>query len=166
MPSELRAATLGFVVGSLTGAALVAAVVWWRTPVPSLDAQVLAATQDVLEDYARTTRLRAVLAQAATARVAVAESVHNQGRFPTSNAEAGLPPATAWQGDGIAELVVGDGGVITVTLSPPLAGQVQLRPDLDEGGSGSVRWYCSSPDIADLGGAMPDCQGPPSGVAP
>lgn len=159
MPSELRAATLGFLVGSLTGGFLVGAAAWLLRPPPPDNAavQVLAATEAVLDDYARVTRMREALAHASAARLAVAEFLASRGRAPDGNAEAGLPDPDALRQVGLETVLEQPGGTLAVRFAAPLAGAVQFRPEAVDA-SGGVHFECSSPDIADIARIVPGCR--------
>lgn len=158
MPSELRAATLGFLVGSLTGGFLVGAAAWHFTPAPAdPSAQVLAATEAVLADQVRIARMREALVHASAARLAVAESLSSHGRAPVSNAEAGLPAPDAWRAAGLEEVSVRADGILVARFAAPLAGTVRFRPEV-LAASGSVTFECSSPDIADIARIVPGCR--------
>ncbi|MBX3726596.1 MAG: pilin [Xanthomonadales bacterium] len=158
MPSDLRAATLGFLVGALTGGLLVGAAAWLLRPPPLEDpaVQLRAATQALLDDQARMTLMREALVHASAARVAVAEFMSSHGRAPDSNAEAQLPDADDWRQVGLETVLVQPGGTLAVRFAAPLAGAVRFRPEV-VGATGGVRFECSSPDIADIARIVPGC---------
>lgn len=98
------------------------------------------------QDYTIRTQVSDGLSLASGAKTAVAEFYQNRGRWPASNASAGLAASTSITGNFTTGVNVGASGVITafygdeanaaitsstVTLVPSSAG-------------GSVEWDCSS----------------------
>ncbi|MES1940565.1 fimbrial protein (precursor) [Salinisphaera sp. T5B8] len=99
-----------------------------------------------------TTRAKASegLTLASSAKTAVAETYQTDGAYPTSNAEAGLPGTIS--GEYVSSVVVGNGGVITVTFNSTdsaLNGKtLTLTPSTTTGSgsaataTGSISWVC------------------------
>ena len=81
------------------------------------------------------------------ARTGVAEYFSNYGKFPGSNASAGLPSATSVTGKYVESVTVASQGIITAkfnatTANTAIQGKTfVLSPT---GDSGSIKWTCSS----------------------
>ncbi len=100
------------------------------------------------------------LAAAANAKTRVVEFYFETGKFPSSNEEAGLPPAEQFVGHSLTSLAVSEGGVITVTmneLSGVKDGAIRLLPD-DSNQAMGVQWRCETPSYKDIGGWAPQCK--------
>lgn len=82
-----------------------------------------------------------------------------QGRFPSSNDELGLPEPERFASQALTRLAVSEGGIITVTfnkLSGVADGTVRLLPD-DDGTAMAMRWRCESPSYRDIATFAPHC---------
>lgn len=79
---------------------------------------------------------------ARTAQLAVADAYLIAGRFPSSNAQAGLGPPQTLRGRYVATVEVMPGGVVRATFSAsPIEGEtLSLEPDF----GGGLRWSCVS----------------------
>lgn len=92
------------------------------------------------------TRAKASHGVAAFAPAKKAVSIYYQveGRFPTSNAEAGLEPPGSFQSDFVRSLTVGNGGVVSVRFSTPALnnGELVFTPEFD--GLRVINWTCST----------------------
>lgn len=80
----------------------------------------------------------------APARMAIAVFQQAQGRFPESNAEAGLEPPNSYTGEYVSSVSVGERGVISIQFDDAsLANGVLLfTPSMDA--AGAVNWTCST----------------------
>lgn len=94
------------------------------------------------QDYTVRARVTEGINLAAAAKTGVAEFRNTIGRFPGSNASAGV--AGTIVGGDTRSVLVGANGVITVTFAPtriPGGGTIVLNPTVPAGG-GSVEWNC------------------------
>ena len=90
------------------------------------------------------------------AKTAVAEFYSNTGRFPGSNASAGLASSGSISGKYVSQLAVGASGVLTATFSSAsprrananISGNTLLFTPAAGATAGSVHWTCSSATIA------------------
>jgi type IV pilus assembly protein PilA len=80
----------------------------------------------------------------APAKMAIAVFQQAQGRFPQSNAEAGLEPPTSYVGEYVASVSVGAEGVISVQFDDASLsnGVLTFTPSMDA--AGAVNWTCST----------------------
>jgi type IV pilus assembly protein PilA len=87
------------------------------------------------------------LVTATGAKVAVWEYVHNTGRFPSTNASAGLPGGTSISGKYISSVSLQPGGIILIAYAKPgtnallQVNTLSLSP-IDK--TGSIDWVCKS----------------------
>ncbi len=98
------------------------------------------------QDYTRRAQVSEGLSLAAGAKMAVSETFQDQGTWPTSNAEAGLPAADTITGNYTQSVEVGTAGVITVTYAAPISATITLTPN-DE--TGAISWVCARGTIED-----------------
>lgn len=99
------------------------------------------------------------LALAGSVKNHVAAFLAEQGRFPSSNDELGLPEAERFAGQALTRLAVSEGGIITVTfnkLSGVAGGTIRLLPDEDRTAVG-MRWRCETPSYRDIATLAPQC---------
>jgi type IV pilus assembly protein PilA len=98
------------------------------------------------QDYTIRAQISDGLSLASGSKTAVAEFYQNRGRFPTSNASAGVAASTSIIGNFVTGTVVGNAGVITVTYggqaNAKISGSSVLLTPTDRGGS--MEWDCSS----------------------
>ena len=108
------------------------------------------------QDYTVRSKVTEGLNLAAASKLAVAETLAANGQFPTTNAEAGLPPATDIASKYVKSVSVGAKGVITITYgntgkmggNPSMdTATIALEPD-DTTSKGALRWTCKIDDIA------------------
>jgi type IV pilus assembly protein PilA len=99
------------------------------------------------QDYTVRAKVVEGLNLAGGAKTAVAETYQSNGKFPTSNASAGLAPATSIIGKYVTKVAVGASGIITATFgtnlggNPPANGKtIVLTPTAT---AGSITWKCS-----------------------
>jgi type IV pilus assembly protein PilA len=95
------------------------------------------------QDYTKRARVTEGLSLASAAKTAVSEYYASNNAFPTTNASAGL--STTIQGNAVSSVVVGAGGIITVTynsLVDATNNQLTLTPT---NASGSITWKCAAP---------------------
>jgi type IV pilus assembly protein PilA len=99
------------------------------------------------KDYLVRTQASEGLVTAAGAKAAVWEFVHNTGRFPKSNASAGLPVSGSIAGKYVSAVNLLDTGVIQISYSQPdsnelLRAQTMSLSPIDN--TGSIGWTCKS----------------------
>lgn len=92
----------------------------------------------------------------APARQGIAEMQLMEGRFPESNAEAGLGSPASYSGRYVGSMAVGAAGVVTVTFADPslFGGRLFFTPTAQA--DGGVTWTCST-DIPH-GLVPPECR--------
>jgi type IV pilus assembly protein PilA len=99
------------------------------------------------KDYLIRSQASEGLVTAVGAKAAVWEYVHNTGRFPSSNASAGLPGETSISGKYISSIALQPGGVIRIAYAKPdtnallQVNTVSLSPINNVG---SIGWVCKS----------------------
>lgn len=98
------------------------------------------------QDYVIRSKVAEGLSLAAGAKTAVTETNASTGALPGSNTAAGLPAANTITGNAVTSVLVGAGGVITITYNATLGGNpsfngqtISLHPTVNEG---SVSWQC------------------------
>ncbi len=101
------------------------------------------------QDYTVRAKVSEGLNVAGAAKLAVAETVQSTGLWPTDNAKAGLPAATAITGNNVLSVGTGsDGGgdgIITITYNgaePKIANNVLELSASTVGHEGSITWTC------------------------
>jgi len=110
------------------------------------------------QDYTIRAKVTEGLNLAAAAKVAVTESNASNGKFPASNASAGLATGTDINGNSVTSVTVGTSGLITIKYNNTLGGNpsmdnksVTLKPTSN---AGRVSWKCAIGDT-DLYKYMP-----------
>jgi type IV pilus assembly protein PilA len=99
------------------------------------------------QDYVVRTQAAEGLVVATEAKTAIWEYFHNKGRFPTTNASAGLPPAASLNGKYVSSVNLEGNGLIVIaygqadTNSQLREGKLQLSP-IDN--AGSIGWTCTA----------------------
>ena len=104
------------------------------------------------QDYVARSQLSEAMTLAAGQKTAVTESWSNTNVVPTTNAIAGIAPATDIKGKYVAKVDVGAGGAVVATMktsgvSLGVSGKtLTLTPTFptDATAGGSVVWACSS----------------------
>lgn len=96
------------------------------------------------QDYTKRARVSEGLSLASGAKTSVTEFWSTNGKFPASNASAGVATAASITGKGVNSVGIGTGGVITVAYNSTLvaSGNIVLTPSTASGGS--VRWACTT----------------------
>lgn len=98
----------------------------------------------------------------ALVKIGVANAMLSNPAPPSSNAEARVAPPDKLGSQEIRAIMVSDGGVINVYLTPAVGmtgGIVQLVPQVvtDKDGKKGVTYTCYSPNIPDIASAEPAC---------
>ncbi len=100
-------------------------------------------------NYTNRAKLSATIVKMGPAKTAVAEYYSTNGRFPGSNASAGLSSPTSYAGPATASVTVGAGGRITAltsgasgNLPPPAQGKTIILSPVVAGGGASITWIC------------------------
>lgn len=102
------------------------------------------------QDYIARTQMTEAINLAGGQKSAVTEFHADKGRFPTTNAEAGIAAATDIKGKYVAQVAIGNNGAITATMkstdvSNDIKGKaVTLTPTTQTATSGSYIWTCTS----------------------
>ena len=86
------------------------------------------------QDYTVRTKVSEGLNLAAGAKASVTETILSTGAAPATNAAAGLVASTSITGNNVSSVLVGGGGVITVTYSNDRADERRV------GKEGRSRW--------------------------
>ena len=96
------------------------------------------------QDYQVRAKVSEGMNLAGAAKLAVAETKSSSGKFPSSNASAGLPGSASIRGNNVSGVSVGTSGLVTITYSGPtqVAAKVLKLKPTDNGGS--VSWDCKS----------------------
>lgn len=99
------------------------------------------------KDYVIRTQASEGLVSSEGAKAAIWEFVHNTGRFPRSNASAGLPQAASISGKYVSSVELQTTGVILISYARPdsnaaLSGQTMSLSPIDN--TGSIGWTCKS----------------------
>lgn len=117
------------------------------------DAPVLAASTGE-PNYARQYAAEG-MSLASMAKTSVAEYYASMGKYPTNNAEAGLPAPAEIRGDGVDSVTVSPGGIITIQYNHLVGDNLTLiiAPESSNGG-GMIVWDCK-------GGTLPTAYRPP-----
>ncbi|WP_326489497.1 pilin [Acinetobacter sp. SH20PTE14] len=99
------------------------------------------------QDYTARAKMAEVIAQAAPAKLAVAETASSLGALSgvtSTNTGYDFPGAT----DFVSGVTIAAGGVITVNSTVPNAsGELLLTPS---GTTGNLKWVCSSPSTGGI----------------
>lgn len=99
------------------------------------------------QDYTARAQASEAFSLASGQKAAVAETYSNTGVMPSSNASAGIAPATDIKGKYVAQVAVGTSGIIVATMqnagvTKGLEGKkLQLNPVVN---AGSVDWECKT----------------------
>lgn len=98
----------------------------------------------------------------ALVKMGVANAMLSNPKPPSSNAEARVAAADKLGSREINAILVGQGGVINVYLSPVVGvtnGIIQLVPSIetDKNGTRGVRFTCYSPNLQDIASVAPEC---------
>ncbi|TAN07025.1 MAG: hypothetical protein EPN38_06955 [Rhodanobacteraceae bacterium] len=98
----------------------------------------------------------------ALAKMGVANAMLANPTPPSSNAQAHLAPANQLGSQEVSAILVSQGGVINVYLTPAVGignGIIQLVPQIvtDKQGKKGVKYTCYSPNIPDIATAAPEC---------
>lgn len=98
------------------------------------------------QDYTIRTQISEGLSLTSGIKTAVSEYYQNRGRFPTSNASAGVAASTSIIGNFVTQTTVGAAGVVTVRYgnqaNPRITSSTLDLVPTDRGGS--VEWSCTS----------------------
>ena len=90
------------------------------------------------------------------AKMQVVTARDNLGKWPSSNEESGLPPASDYAIGAISQLRVSNGGVVTVTFNGKSGvkdGTICLTPHTGM----DVRWKCTTPSFEGIEQWAPQC---------
>ena len=140
------------------------------TVVAKVDEQGRQLDQRVAAEQRAIELIRADFVAAAAAKTAVTESYLTMGRMPTSNAEAGLPPADSYRGRSLRSAAVVADGRIRLTYdgeSGHDGGVIDLVPELGHTDAMGVQWRCETRDYPQIVRALPSCDYlAPAPVAP
>ncbi|HWP20817.1 MAG TPA: pilin [Burkholderiaceae bacterium] len=95
------------------------------------------------QDYTKRSHVSEGLTLAGGAKASVTEFFSSQGRFPASNASAGLATSTDIKGNAVTSVAVGANGLITITYNDKVTNNatVLLSP---LSGAGGVTWRCKA----------------------
>ena len=94
------------------------------------------------QDYTKRARVGEALSLAGGAKTAVTEFYSSNNAWPTDNAAAGLPSASAITGNTVTQVAV-DAGKITVTVNGKVASGTTLILS-PSAAAGSVTWDCKA----------------------
>jgi type IV pilus assembly protein PilA len=96
------------------------------------------------QDYTTRAKVSEGMNLAGAAKLAVAETKSSTGKFPSTNASAGLPTNTSIKGNDVKSVTLGTSGLITITYSSTDAAingkALALNPT---NATGSVTWVCN-----------------------
>lgn len=107
------------------------------------------------------------LALATNIKHEIAYFYAENGRFPSSNEELGLPAPEQFVGQSLSRLAVSDGGVIAITfnhLSGIKDGVIRLLPDGSNPAMG-LQWRCETPSYKNIGEWAPQCKYTPESAS-
>lgn len=105
--------------------------------------------------------LAADLAVMSSLKVGVVEYFMSQDRWPSSNADIGVPAPEQYQGDKLRSARVLPDGVIELKFvhdDSQTQGVVRLVADATNSASMGVRWRCESPNFPDIASVMTGCK--------
>ncbi|GAB3377572.1 pilin [Lysobacter fragariae] len=130
-----------------------------------LDASVersVRSSRDALDQQAQDQDKRRIAAEAASSaamyRTAITEYYMTMGKWPVSNAGAGLPAAAASQGRYVQSIDVGGEGRVIVLLKPPFAAGSRLSFTPSAREDGQVQWDCRAEGDPDLPRYLSACR--------
>lgn len=101
------------------------------------------------QDYTKRAHVSEGITLAASAKAAVTEYYVSQAKWPTTNAEAGLPTAANITGNAVTSVTIGGnattGSEITVVYNDKVnsGDTVVFKPNVASGG-GSITWTCNT----------------------
>ena len=98
------------------------------------------------QDYTKRSHVSEGMALGSGAKSSVTEFYSSMGRFPASNASAGLAADTDIKGNAVTKVTVGTGGLITITYNAKVEDgkTLLLSPST---GAGSVIWKCKGGNV-------------------
>ncbi|MEX2124527.1 MAG: pilin [Woeseia sp.] len=100
------------------------------------------------QDYTIRAQVTEGINLATGSKVAVTEFFQNDGAFPVTNAEAGVPAANTIIGKYVTSVTVGAAGIITVVYGDQahseLSGDTLILTPTSAAGAGSVEWDCTA----------------------
>lgn len=99
------------------------------------------------------------LTAAANTKPMIVEFYMQNGGWPDSNEDIGLPGPEAFTGRALKSVAVSGGGVVTLTYNEKTGvngGTIQLVPELDEA-TGQVKWRCESTSYSEITVTIPQC---------
>ena len=117
--------------------------------------------------YVAAARVAEGLALATSIKHEVAYFYVENGRFPSSNKELGLPGPEQFVGQSLTRLAISAGGVIAITfneLSGVKGGVIRLLPDTSNLAMG-LQWRCETPNYKDIGKWAPQCKYTPQSAS-
>lgn len=97
------------------------------------------------QDYATRAKVSEGINLAATAKSSVSETKASTGKFPASNASAGLPSPASISGNDVGSITISGSGLITILYSSTDAninGKDLVFTPTSAGGS--VKWACTA----------------------
>lgn len=99
------------------------------------------------------------LVRASMFKVALAEYFMSNGRWPKTQAEAGLANAESYAGDAVSGISIADKGVVVITLNSQIesGAKIKLVPDANLQ-SYVINWRCSTEGSEKLSRLLPDCK--------
>ena len=102
------------------------------------------------QDYTIRAKVSEGLGLASAGKTAVSEFFATNATLPSTNASAGMPPATSITGNNGSSVEVGSGGVMTITYSAAGGaldgGNILLTPNT---AGGRVAWDCTGGGLDD-----------------
>ena len=96
------------------------------------------------QDYTKRARVAEGLSLASGAKTSVTEFWSNNGKFPASNASAGIASGASIKGKAVNSVSVGTGGVITVAMNYTVVASGNLLLTPSTASAGSVTWKCTT----------------------
>src|SRR5690554_5377653 len=95
------------------------------------------------QDYTKRSHVSEGLTLAGAAKASVTEFYSSMGRFPASQASAGLAPATDIKGNAVRSVAVtANTGVITITYNDKIDSSDKTLVMSPTTGAGAVQWKC------------------------
>jgi type IV pilus assembly protein PilA len=102
-------------------------------------------------------------------KTAVAEYYISMGKWPASNADAGLPAPDEYRGKSLRSASVAGDGSVTFTFDAASGvdgGRLRLIPDIAHANAMGVQWRCETGDYAWIKRALPACEYAAVGALP
>lgn len=118
-----------------------------------------AACRDEKAKYIHAAQLSQALAVVSRAKVYVSAYYDENGRWPTSNEEAGLSPAKDYASESIAGLTVSEDGALTVRFDEKSGlrdGFLRLTPTAGPPDVG-IQWRCTTRGFKEITALVPQC---------